>query len=270
MPTNADVASHLRAIAAALEREGANPYRIEAYRRAADAVASHPDAIAAIVARNKDDLVDLPGIGNALAAVITEVVETGTSTTLDGLQDPDRAVRALASIPALGPVRANRIHKTLGVDSLDDLAAAAEDGRLQTVPGIGPVLAARVADAVGARTDRADRPTVAELLDVDAEYRTRAEAGDLRRIAPKAHNPTGEAWLPILHTARGPRRYTALFSNTARAHELDKTRDWVVIYLDDPNRDAQWTVVTGASGALAGRRVVRGREGETRAHLAEA
>jgi hypothetical protein len=58
-------------------------------------------------------------------------------------------------------------------------------------------------------------------------------------------------------------RFTALFSNTARAHELGKTRDWVVVYFHtDTQSEGQRTTVTETSGRLAGRRVVRGRESE--------
>lgn len=56
------------------------------------------------------------------------------------------------------------------------------------------------------------------------------------------------------------RHDTALHSNTARAHELGATHDWVVIYRDDHEGHGQWTVVSARRGALAGRRVVRGRE----------
>jgi putative hydrolase len=63
----------------------------------------------------------------------------------------------------------------------------------------------------------------------------------------------------VLHTQRGARHYTALFSNTPRAHRLGTTRDWVVVYLDGP-QEGQWTVVTARGGPLAGERVVRGRE----------
>ena len=106
-------------------------------------------------------------------------------------------------------------------------------------------------------------PSVADLLDVDREYRERSKAGTLRRIAPQRFNPTGEAWLPVLHTRRGAAEYTALYSNTARAHQLGTTRDWVVIYRDDGDNSGQWTVVTASTGELRGKRVVRGREQET-------
>ena len=83
----------------------------------------------------------------------------------------------------------------------------------------------------------------------------------MSKIAPRRFNPKGEAWLPVLHTQRGDWHFTALFSNTARAHELGRVRDWVVIYGEDKaHGERQYTVVSATHGALAGRRVVRGRE----------
>jgi putative hydrolase len=111
----------------------------------------------------------------------------------------------------------------------------------------------------------AAEPPLAELLDVDREYRERTRKKELPLIAPHRFNPTHAAWLPVLHTTRGERHYTALFSNTARAHELGTIRDWVVIYRDDHGGDGQWTVVTARFGPLAGKRIVRGREHEMQA-----
>jgi hypothetical protein len=106
------------------------------------------------------------------------------------------------------------------------------------------------------------RPDVSTLLAVDAEYRAGAEAGRLRRIAPRRFNPRHEAWLPVLHVERDGWDMTALFSNTARAHELGRTHDWVVIYYHRDGDEGQCTVVTETRGPDAGRRVVRGREEE--------
>jgi hypothetical protein len=111
--------------------------------------------------------------------------------------------------------------------------------------------------------DGGAEPEVALLLDVDAEYRRRAAAGELTRIAPRRMNATGEAWLPVLHTQRARWHFTALYSNTPRAHLLGRTRDWVIIYFfDDGHPERQRTIVTERNGALVGRRVVRGREDE--------
>lgn len=108
-----------------------------------------------------------------------------------------------------------------------------------------------------------DAPNVGVLLDVDREYREKAQAGSLPRIAPRRMNREGKAWLPVLHTRFGPWHFTALFSNTERAHELHRVHDWVVIYFTDPDDgEGQATVVTERRGALTGERVVRGREPE--------
>jgi len=108
-----------------------------------------------------------------------------------------------------------------------------------------------------------DAPGVDLILDVDREYYEKARAGVLRRIAPRSQNPAGEAWLPVMHACRDGWNFTALFSNTPRAHELHREHDWVVIHYDDAaGAEGQVTVVTERRGALTGRRVVRGREPE--------
>jgi hypothetical protein len=190
---------------------------------------------------------------------------------LDRLRGAADPVTVLASVPGIGRVFAERLHEQLGIDTLEQLEAAAHNGRLATVAGFGTKRLAGIRDSLAHRLGRIRAQpsapcngwaSVAELLDVDREYRARAAAGELQLIAPRRFNPTGSAWLPVLHTRRGPRRYTALFSNTARAHRAGKTRDWVVLYSDDGTREDQYTVITAARGPLRGRRVVAGREVE--------
>lgn len=112
-----------------------------------------------------------------------------------------------------------------------------------------------------------DAPGVGFLLDVDREYREKAKAGALPCIAPRRFNPEGKEWLPVLHTRFGPWHFTAVFSNTARARELGRVYDWVLIYHTDPEGgEGQATVVTERRGSLTGRRVVRGREPECARH----
>jgi hypothetical protein len=111
-----------------------------------------------------------------------------------------------------------------------------------------------------------DMPDIGEILDIDGQYRREAAQGKLKLIAPRRFNPEHKAWLPVLHTTRGSRHYTALFSNTARAHELKHTDDWVVVYFNGSSTERQCTVVTATYGALQGRRIVRGREAECEQH----
>jgi hypothetical protein len=111
--------------------------------------------------------------------------------------------------------------------------------------------------------DNDERPSVALLLELDEEYRKRAEKDELHKISPRRFNPNDEAWLPVMHVRRQGWDFTVLFSNTARAHELDKTHDWVVIYYEKDDHERQNTVVTETQGPLKGKRVVRGRSAET-------
>lgn len=115
------------------------------------------------------------------------------------------------------------------------------------------------------------QPGVELFLDVDREYRDKAAAGQLRKIIPRRFNPEHEARLPVLHTRFGPWHFTALYSNTERAHEMHRTHDWVVIHYTDPQGSGgQATIVTERRGALSGRRVVRGREPECARHYGRA
>jgi putative hydrolase len=262
----------LREAAELLEQQQANPFRVNAYRRAGETVAGLGEEVAALLEREGIQGLDaLPGIGSVLAQAIAQMVRTGRWAQLERLRGAVAPEQLFQSIPGLGPELARRIHEHLDVDTLEALELAAHDGRLEQVPGIGPRRAAMLLAALAgmlARTRPARRqcalePAVDLLLDVDREYREKTERGALPKIAPRRFNPSGESWLPILHTERADWRFTALFSNTALAHELGRVRDWVVIYFhQDSGPEGQRTVVTESRGLLAGRRVVRGREAE--------
>jgi putative hydrolase len=269
---NQAIAEKLLEIADLLEQQNANPFRVNAYRRAARTVTAHPEPLAELAAREGTEGLDqLPTIGRSIALAIQEMLRTGRWLQLERLRGTLDPEQVFQSIPGVGPELARRIHEALEIESLAELEQAAHDGRLEQIAGIGPrrarMIAAALAQMLQRRSVRprspADEPDVEILLDVDREYRERAAGGKLRKIAPRRFNPTGASWLPILHTQRGNWHFTALFSNTARAHDLGKTDDWVVLYFHtDHGPEAQRTVVTETSGSLTGRRVVRGREAE--------
>ena len=278
-PGNAALAAKLREMADVLVRQDADGYRVNAYRRASRTIEQCSKPVEEIVReRGLAGVTELPGIGSGIGAAIVEMVTTGRWSQLERLLGTLEPEQLFQTLPGVGPDLARRIHDTLNVDTLEALEAAAHDGRLDKVPGIGErrvaSIRASLSERLGSRHFRSQRrqtaPPVAMLLDVDREYRDKARRGALRTIAPKRFNPGGEAWLPVLHTRRDDWDLTALYSNTQRAHELDRTRDWVVIYFHhDSEPEAQCTVVTEGRGALAGRRVVRGREGDCAAHYAE-
>jgi DNA polymerase (family X) len=276
MDENARIAAQLREAAALVQAQGGNPFRVGAYRKAADGVLHAARPVRELFDREgRAGLETLPGVGPGIASAIAEMLVTGRWAQLARLRGDADPEALFCTVPGIGPETAHAIHEALHVDTLEALEAAAHDGSLEDVPGVGPRRAAQIraslASMLGRRVARAPRaaeaaPRVERLLEIDAEYRRKAAAGSLRTIAPKRFNPTGEAWLPVMHAERGGWQFTALFSNTARAHELGRTRDWVVIYYSGGDHvEAQCTVVTEARGALAGKRVVRGREEECRA-----
>ncbi len=122
--------------------------------------------------------------------------------------------------------------------------------------------ARRIPPQDGGPKEPAPPPPVSTLLEVDARYREAAAAGILKRIAPRRFNPERRAWLPVFHEERDGWHFTPMFSNTATAHRLVKTAEWVVLYFERDGDEDQVTVVTETRGALSGRRVVRGREPE--------
>ena len=279
---NLRIARRFEEVAALLEEQAANPFRVRAYQRAAEVLRRMERSVEEILAREGIAGVDaLPGIGPSLARSIRDILQTGRLpmlARLRGAADPEELLR---TVPGIGRVTADRLHHDLGIGTLEELEQAAHDGRLAAFAGLGPKRVAAIIDTLdsrlgrvrrrGGRPGRADGPepppaneipAVSELLDVDLEYRERAAAGELRTIAPRRFNPEGEAWLPILHAVRGKRHYTALYSNTARAHEMGKTGDWVVLYSDAGNGERQYTVITSERGPLRGKRIVRGREEE--------
>lgn len=268
---NRRIAARFDEVAALLEQQGANFFRIGAWQRAAAMLRSLALPVDEITEREGlSGLTALPTVGETLARAVRDLVTTGRLPMLDRLRgevDPEALLR---TVPGIGRGLARRLHEELGVATLEELEAAAHDGRLERLPGFGGKRLAGIRDALGARLDRARLghgaagtvPDVDELLDVDREYRDKSARGELPRIAPRRFNPSHDAWLPILHTTRGDRHYTALYSNTARAHQLGRTHDWVVLYCDGDRGESRFTVVTGAQGPLAGRRLVRGREAE--------
>jgi DNA polymerase (family 10) len=273
MTQNQQIAGSLEEVSRILAEQGANRFRVQAYVHAAEALRLLTEPVAEVLAREGlEGLEKIPGVGDTIAHVIRDIVLHGHSGMLERLRGESDPIALLASVPGISKNTAWKLHEELGIETLQELEAAAHDGRLEKLAGIGQKRLAGIRDTLAQRLGRlpkprsasaiSNEPSIAEILDVDGQYRADARAGKIKLIAPKRFNPTGEAWLPVLHTTRGPLHYTALFSNTARAHELGKTNDWVVLFYDGDGTERQCTVITSTFGPLQGRRIVRGREAE--------
>ena len=271
---NQQIAIKLREMANILEQQKAQSFRITAYRRAAQTIETlNQDLYILLQNGGTDALKELPNIGQGIASAIEEILRTGKWGRLERLIGQVDPVKLFQIIPGVGPELAKLIHDELDIDTLEALEQSAHDGSLEKLKGIGPRRVASICASLDSilkrvrnrpRTNvRLNDPDISLLLDVDREYRKNAAENKLPVIAPKRFNPRGEAWLPIMHTERNGHHFTALFSNTARAHELGRTNDWVVVYFyDDDHHEGQYTIVTEKRGKLTGRRVIRGREVE--------
>jgi DNA polymerase (family 10) len=289
--SNQQIADILEQVADRLESQHANIYRIDAYRAGAAVLRSQATSIQDLaLTEGREGLDALPQIGSSLSASIDEIAHTGRLRMLERLDGTLSAVELFKTVPGIGEELAERIHRELDIDTLEALEVAAHDGRLDGVAGFGPRRLEAIRDILATMLTRSSRgrarrfeelrqagaqvsasetaeatPDVGLLFEVDRQYREKVEADELPRIAPQRNNPEGAAWLPVLHTYQDGWHFTALFSNTDRAHKLGRARDWVVIYFERDGHEGQCTVVTEYRGPLTGRRVIRGREDEVAA-----
>lgn len=278
-PINQSIIEQLYEIADLLEQQQANAFRVSAYRRAAQTISGLKTGVDLLVEKKGvDGLIELPSIGKGIATAIYEIVATGRCSRLENLRGSLEPEKLFQTIPGVGPELAKHLHQELHVNTLEALELAAYDGRLENAEGVGLRRAAGIRAALSQMLGRKkhpafvsneELPTIDVLLNIDREYREKATAGILPTIAPKRFNPENKAWLPIYHSNRGGFHFTVLYSNTARAHQLKRVYDWVVLYFyDDHHHEYQHTVVTETRGALIGKRVVRGREAECREYYA--
>ncbi|TRZ69588.1 MAG: DNA polymerase/3'-5' exonuclease PolX [Rhodocyclaceae bacterium] len=154
---NADIAAIFEEIADLLEIQGANPFRIRAYRNAARTLGELSQD-ARVLLEKGDDLTRLPGIGDDLAAKISEIATTGSCNLLQRLhKEPPPAITELLHIPGLGPKRVKALYHELEVQTVEQLYRAARDGRIRTLPGFGEKTELNILQAVETHVSQARR-----------------------------------------------------------------------------------------------------------------
>jgi DNA polymerase (family 10) len=164
---NSEIARVLDDIASLLDLKGENPFRVRAYRQAASLIASLPEPIHDIAADEARALTDLPGIGKDLAAKITELLETGRLEYFDALarEVPPTLIEVM-KLEGIGPKKAAALWRELGVETVDDLEAAVESGRVEALGGFGRKTAEKILGSIESHRRRVGR----FLLSEAAEY----------------------------------------------------------------------------------------------------
>jgi len=147
--TNHELAAAFDQIADLLEFQGANPFRVRAYRNAARAIHDLPQAAVDLVAERRDALSRIEGIGKDLAEKAAVLLETGSLPLLEELRAAvPESVLALLRVPGLGPKRAAQLFHELNVATLEQLRQACEEHKIQALKGFGPKLEAAILEGL--------------------------------------------------------------------------------------------------------------------------
>ena len=165
---NPDIARLFDEVADLLEIQGANPFRVRAYRNAARIVRDYPEPLAEVVRSGTHDLTEIAGIGDDLAEKITAIVTTGELPLRKELaaQLPP-GLLDLLRIPGLGPKRVKELHDKLHVTSAADLAEAVEAGKVEELKGFGPKMVEKIRAGL-AQAERVERRLLLDEAEAQA------------------------------------------------------------------------------------------------------
>lgn len=161
--SNAEIAVIFEEVADLLEIDGANPFRVRAYRNSAEYIADSGREMQDLVAAD-EDLTKLPSIGKDLAVAITDLVNTGTYADLEALrQRVNPSLREILRIPGLGPKKVKKLHDELGINTPDDLQAAVDTHKLADLEGFGVKTEAKIAKELAAGRTKKPRQLLADI-----------------------------------------------------------------------------------------------------------
>ncbi len=155
--TNSDIADAFDEIADLLEFEGANQFRVRAYRNGARAIRDLAESVAAIVTDDPKRLEDIEGVGESVAQKCVTLVQTGQLPQLNDLRKKiPHGVLAMMRVPGMGPKKAATLYKELKIASLDELKAACEAGKVRELKGFGAKTEKSILDglAIAAEADK--------------------------------------------------------------------------------------------------------------------
>ena len=164
MSDNDDVATRLEEFADLLDAQGVE-YKPRAYRRAAENVRDHPESVLVLAAEGQDAIEEIDRVGDAIASKIVEYAQTGTIAELDELRaELPVDMAALTSVEGVGPKTVGTLYEELGIETLDDLEAAAEAGEIQDIKGFGAKTEQNILDGIDFAREAHDRSLLGEAI----------------------------------------------------------------------------------------------------------
>ena len=233
---NSDIAKMFYTLADLLEIEGANPFRIRAYRRAAEVVEDLPKN-AADMLRAGADFEELPGIGEDLAGKMREIIETGHLKALEEVEArTPSTLTALTAVPGLGPKRIHTLYEKLGIKTLDGLSRAAAAHKIQTLRGFSEQLETKISNALKTLRSTETRIRISTATEIASSLLTyMGDAPGLREVAVagsyrRCKETVGD--LDILAVGQRPTAiidYFLTYDEVATVSEKGTTRATVIL-----------------------------------------
>jgi DNA polymerase (family 10) len=224
MSRNEEIAARFEEFADRLEATGVE-YKPQSYRRAAENVRAYPDAIESLAADGQEAVEDIEGVGDALSAKVVEYVETGEIEELEELRAELPAdMETLTHVEGVGPKTVGTLYEELGVEDLDDLAAAAREERIRDVEGFGAKTEENIRSGIDFARQAGERSLLGEARPLGEDLReyvaesaavTECElAGSLRRW----RETIGD--VDLLVASENPETVVERFTDWERAEEV--------------------------------------------------
>ena len=164
--TNSEIAEAFETIVSLLQMKEEKAFTVRAYQRAARTIDRLPRDVDAMI-RDGEDLTEIPGIGKAISAKMTELAATGEMVYLERLKSEfPEGILDLVQIPGLGPKTVVRVWKELDVTSVDQLSAAIEDGRVAALPRMGAKSAQNILRSIQFTRTKSDRTPIARAMEI--------------------------------------------------------------------------------------------------------
>src|SRR5215472_12874633 len=244
--TNDEIAARLNEIAALMEFDGEPFFKTKAYQRAARSVEDSETSMRALI--GSGELIELPGVGKAIAQKIDDIDRTGTCKYLEELRAKfPSTILELIRVPSVGTKTAISLYKELGITSIAELRQAVEDGSISKLPRLGPKSIENLKASLARLADRTKRMrlgdawplarSIVDALTAHSDARNVVAAGSLRRMEPTVGD------IDIICTSDSPAEVLAYFTKLPVAQSISGLGDTKATIWAEPGISVDCRVV---------------------------